>query len=159
MSERLQRLTEHPAHALANWREIVQEIDSEWNSAKTTEYRVALLHMFKATMDIAEATIVPDDLQTFREAQRKHYHSFIVQEALVGNNICTETLFATTEREIAAGRMSPDDSLRQSAVTAMAAPHLSHAELLVQQHGGGDAGAMQKSGLGQVLKRLARIFG
>jgi type VI protein secretion system component VasK len=40
---------------------------------------------------------------------------------------------AVTNREIAAGRMTPDDPIRQLAVKAAAAPHLSHAESLAQE--------------------------
>jgi hypothetical protein len=122
-----------PGAPLINWREIIKEINSEFGPAATTDYRVALLQMFKTTMDIAETTIAPEDLETFRKARRKHYHSFIVQEALVGENICTETLDAVTQREIAADRMAPDDSLREIAVRGMAAPHLSRAELIAME--------------------------
>lgn len=40
---------------------------------------------------------------------------------------------AVSDREIAAGRMTDDHSLRQLALTASVAPHLTHAELLAKQ--------------------------
>ena len=81
-------------------------------------------------MDIAETTVAPEDLKTFQGARLKHYKTFIVQEALVGENVCVETLNAITQREIAAGRMTPDEELRKTAEMGMAAPHLSRAELM-----------------------------
>ena len=120
-----------PGAPITNWREIISEVDNEWKTAGTTDHRVALLAAFKATMDIAETTIAPDDLQKFRDAREKHYKSFIVEETLVGQNVCTETLDAVTRREVEAGRMSANDPLRKGAEAAMAEPHLSRAELEV----------------------------
>jgi hypothetical protein len=132
MVDRLLELTERVSSAMTNWREIIEEINSEWERASTTEQRVSLLAMFKAIMDIAETTIAPEDLEKFREARARHYSTFVVQEALVGTNVCVETLFAVTEREITAGRMLPDHTLRQLAVKQMTEPHLSRAELEAQ---------------------------
>ena len=132
MVDRLLALSERVSSAMTNWREIIDEINSEWQRASTTEQRVSLLAMFKATMDIAETTIAPEDLEKFREARVRHYKTFIVEEALVGTNVCVETLFAVTEREITAGRMLPDHTLRQLAVKQMVEPHLSRAELQAQ---------------------------
>jgi hypothetical protein len=130
MTSRLMQLTEHPASAMTDWREIISEINSEFPQATSVDQRVALLAMFKATMDIAEKIIVPEDLATFREARAKHYAAFIVGETLVGTNVCVETLNEVTQREVAAGRMQPDAQLRQNAILAMAAPHLSRQELI-----------------------------
>src|SRR4051812_22117986 len=112
MTERLLELSENLSSAMLSWREIVKEINAGWARASTTEQRVSLLAMFKAMMDIAETTVAPDDLEKFKEARSKHYNTFIVEEALVGTNVCMETLLAVTEREIAAGRMLPGHNLR-----------------------------------------------
>ena len=115
------------------WQEIIDEINEEWdtvwNDVNGESRRDALLSIFKATMVIAEATIDPEDLENFREARRKHYASFIYQESTVGGNLCVETLNAVTLREIAAGRMTMDNSCRQLAIKAMAEPHLTREEL------------------------------
>jgi hypothetical protein len=121
-----------PGAPLVNWREINAEICEEFGRAKTEDYRVSLLAGFKATMDIAETTVAPESLKTFQEARSKQYKTFIVEEALVGENVCVETLDLVTKREIAAGRMAPDHTLRKLAEESMAAPHLSRAELLAQ---------------------------
>ena len=126
---------------LLNWREINKAVsdefgelarrkDSEFDRAITTAQYDALHVVFKSTMDIAETTIAQEDLEKFREARRKQYNIFIWQEAMVGENVCTETLNAITLREIAAGRMTPDHKCRETALIAMAAPHLRRDELL-----------------------------
>lgn len=126
------QLLNAPGAPLTNWREIIEEVNNEFGRVTTEENRAALLATFKATMDFAETTVAPDNLQTFQEARQRHYKSFIVQEALVGSNVCVETLYAITKREIDAGRMAADDSLRKTAEMGVAAPHLSRAELVAQ---------------------------
>lgn len=127
--ERLMELTESPAYVVVNWREIINEIDVELANNNSIERREALLGMFKATMDIAEKNIAPQDLETFREARRQHYSSHLIGEALVGGNVCAKTMFDVTSREIAAGRITEDDDLRKIAVAAYTAPHLTRAQL------------------------------
>jgi hypothetical protein len=75
-----------------NWQEIVAEIDREFPKAQSSGQRASLLALFKATMDIAERSIAPEDLATFRDARSKHYATSIVQDALVGTNVCVEHL-------------------------------------------------------------------
>jgi hypothetical protein len=127
------RLINAPGAPITNWREIIHEVDNEFETVKTIEHRTSLLQVFKSTMDIAETTIVAEDLEVFREARKKHYKSFIVQESLVGESICIETLDDVTKREISAGRMSPDDTLRKIAEDGMAAPHFSRAEMVASR--------------------------
>jgi hypothetical protein len=129
----LQQLLDAPGAPLTNWREIVEEVNAEFARCTTSDCRVALPATFKATIDIAETTVVPEDLETFRQARLRHYKSFVVQEATIGGNVCVETLDAITQREVAAGRMAPSDSLREVAVASMAAPHLSRAELVAME--------------------------
>lgn len=110
-----------PSH---NWQEIVREVNSEWSECvgdPNKEFkRVALLAVFMNVMDAAETTIHPDGLDDFREARRKHYSSFIYQEATVApDDIDPEKLYELTNREIAAGRLLPDSSLRRIAQQAI----------------------------------------
>lgn len=130
MSKRLQELTERPSGAIVNFQEIREEISKEFGNAKSGEYRAALLAMLKSTLDIVEATIAPEKLEEFKQIRMKEYKTYIVQEALVGENVCVETLDEVTRREIAAGRMDPSDKLRELAINGMAAPHQSRTELL-----------------------------
>ena len=124
------QLLNAPGAPLTNCQEIIKEINNEFGQAKTEDSRTALLATFKATMDIVESTVAPEELSIFQDARRKHYNSFIVQEALVGENVCVEILYAITGREVNAGRMAPDHALRKTAESGMAAPHMSRAELL-----------------------------
>ena len=153
MSERLLKLTEDPSYVLHNWREIINEIDSEFSFANTSDYRGALLQMFNTTMDIAETIIPPEDLEIFKDARTMHYKTFIVQETLVGENVCTETGYAVTQREVNAGRMLPNDKYCLSAIAAMAAPHFSRAELIKMNNE-----KISATGLKPAAKGLQRIF-
>jgi hypothetical protein len=131
---------------VCNWREINQEICREWSTlftAKITNsdwyrtelHRISLLQTFQAVMDIAESTILPEDVEVFRNAREQQYKTFIYQESMVGENVCVETLYAVTQREIDAGRMSIEHSCRKLAEEATAAPHLTRAELLQEKLG------------------------
>src|SRR5262249_4552906 len=112
-----------------------EEINNEFGRVRTEESRSAVLATFNATMDIVETMVASEDLQTFHDARQKHYKSFLVQESLVGGQVCVETLCAVTQREIDAGRMAPDDNLGKIAETGRAEPHLSRSELLAQMSG------------------------
>lgn len=126
----LQDLMDEPGAPLTNWREIIKAINDEFPAAKTEQHRVALLTVFRSTMDIAEKTVAAEDLAKFQEARGQNYSSFLVEEALIGEHVCVETMYAITQREIDAGRMTPDDNLRKGAEAGMAAPHNSRAELI-----------------------------
>jgi hypothetical protein len=130
MSDLLQRLSENPVDALSNWPQIREEIHKEHERATTTALRVTLLAMHKAILDMAERTVAPGDMDRFKVARLQDYRLLIIREALIGENVCAETLNAVTEREVAAGRMAPDNDLRETALRGIAAPHLSRAELL-----------------------------
>lgn len=126
-------LPEHPTEVLLHWREIRKKIHDEFDKATTDDQRGALLQLFTVTMNIVEPTIAQTDLETFRKARQQDYNLFIVKESLVGQNVCAETADAVTRREVAAGRMAPDHDLRQLAEAAMAAPHLTRAQLVAKE--------------------------
>lgn len=86
-------------------------------------------------MNIAETEVHPDSLENFRATRDKQYKTFIYQEAMVGENICVETLFKITDREIAAGRMPHNHSCRNLALEAVAAPHLTRQQLIKTKRG------------------------
>ena len=127
---------------MLNWKEINAEICNEWdqtfgdksdsNWPLLSVKRVDLLALFKSVMDIAESAIDPEDLEVMRDAREGQYKTFIFQEAMVGENVCVETLYAVTEREIRAGRMNSDHALRKIATDGVAVPHMTRAELLAQ---------------------------
>lgn len=156
--ERLMEMTESPAEALLNWREVVEEINIELTTNlknnESIERREALFQMLKSLMDMVEKTIAPQDLEKFREARGQQYHSFLIQEALVGVNVCAETLLAVTSREIAAGRMTEENSIRKIAVDGYAAPHLTRAQL--EEEAKGSKAEKEKGFMGRVKSFFGR---
>ena len=127
-----------------NWKEINSEICNEWdqtflvdqselNRAFLSSKRVDLLALFKVVMDIAETTVVAEDVQVIRDTREKQYNTFILQEAMVGENVCVETLYQVTEREITAGRMHSSNNLRKVALDGIAVTHFTRAELIAQK--------------------------
>jgi hypothetical protein len=95
-------------------------------------------------MDAMERGLVaqpadPKLIEDFRKARQQDYNIFIVKECtvgldtpVVGGDVSVERLMAVTNREVASGRMSEEDSLRKTAVQAAAAPHMSDAELVAK---------------------------
>ena len=154
----LAELMDEPGAPIHNWTEIRNAIHEEFPRAASVAEREALLNIFVTTMSIAEKTIGPDDLETFRDYRSKDYRLFLVIEAQVGKNACVETMFDVTEREIAAGRMKPDDELRVLTVKAMAEPHLSRAELeaLAAKESGQSDGTVQRPSAWQRFFRLRK---
>jgi len=131
-------IPEDPAEVLANWREIRRRIDHQFNEASTWDQWTGLHALRDSVLNLVKPTIHPDDQPTFQEASDKIYATLIVQESLIGTNICTETLDAVTRREIDAGRMSAKHNLRHIAEMGMLAPHLTRSQLLqaeAEQHG------------------------
>jgi TPR repeat protein len=121
--------------------EIRDKIFEEFDASSSSDQRSALLAAFKATMDIVESHLAKNgterQLAEFREARADDYTKLLVKESTVDGTvegtISPEAFMAVTNREIAAGRMTPDDPIRQLAVKAAAAPHLSHADSLAQE--------------------------
>ena len=123
----LQQLIDAPGAPVSNWHEIANEINKEFDHA-TPAQRIALLKLLHSTMDIVSHHVAPEDMEKFNEARQKQHRILVVQESVIGKNVCVEVLDAVTQREVAAGRMAPNDELRKLAITGMAAPHPSRAE-------------------------------
>ena len=143
------------------------KIQKEFDAATTGEQRGRILAIFKATMDQLERSLAArldqaQLLEDLRKARAQDYKIFIVQECtvgldtpVVGGDISIEMLMSVTNREIAAGRMTEDHSMRQLAVEGAAAPHFSHAELIAKHAKLKDKAAPKT--LGQKLKTLFRM--
>jgi hypothetical protein len=129
--------------ALTDTQAIRDKIFREFDAASTVDRRCALLADFKGTMDIAEFFVAGSGdakrLAEFRDARADDYSRLLVTESTVdgtlNGEVSPEMFMAITNREIAAGRLSPDDPIRQVAVKAAAAPHPSHAEQLAKAEG------------------------
>jgi hypothetical protein len=129
-SELLERLKAMPLGAPLAFKKIRDEIHEEHERATTTEERVTLLKIFTVVMDQVErGGLSPDDLEQLRASRLADYRLLLTRESLIGKNVSPDILYEVTEREVLAGRMAPDDDLRQLAVEGKAAPHLSPAEL------------------------------
>lgn len=134
MARDLLELTSSPSSAIRNTQAIRDKIFEMFAVSTTSDQRSSLLGMFTATMDAVERHIATTGdektLVKFRELRADDYTRLLVNESSVDETVSTEMLMAVTNREIATGRMKQDDPIRQIAVKAAAAPHLSHAELL-----------------------------
>lgn len=119
------------------------KIEKEFAAATTSDQRGKVLAIFKATMDQVERHLInlgdqAELLENLRNARAQDYKIFIVQECTVGldspggGDVSVEMLMAVTNREIAAGRMAEDHSLRKIAIESAAAPHMSHADLVAK---------------------------
>ena len=121
-----------------------ERIYKEFDAAATSDQRGTLLALFKAATDQVERTLVgradqAQMLEDFRKARDQDYKIFIVKECtvgldapVVGGDISVDMLMAVTNREIEAGRMTEEHSLRKIAVEGASALHLSHAELVAK---------------------------
>jgi hypothetical protein len=126
--------------ALTDTQAIRDKIFTDFEAAQTEEQRCALLADLKGTMDIAEFFVAKAGdakrLAEFKEARAKDYSRLIFRESAddgtLSGQLSPEMLMAVTNREIQAGRLSPDDPIRQIAVSQAAAPHLSHAEMVAK---------------------------
>jgi len=108
-----------------DFKSIREQIHDEFDRARTAEERVQLLMLFKASTDLVERNLAhdPDALEKLRNVRENDYRLFIIKECMVDENVCADTMYALTAREIAAGRMSPDHSLRTLAERQMGVPH------------------------------------
>lgn len=119
-AELLQRLKSHPVGSALDWKAVREEVAEEYDHASAVE-RGTLLQIYHAVMDQAERGISSLDLDEFRVARRQDYNRMLISECIVnGGDVSPEALKAVTEREVAAGRMAPDDNLRRLAVAGPA---------------------------------------
>ncbi|HEY5347636.1 MAG TPA: hypothetical protein VIJ72_05545 [Rhizomicrobium sp.] len=133
VNDLLKRVQTISGDASIDWREIREEIHRELDHSVTAADRITLLGIFTAVMNLVERNLeksAPDKLEEFRNIRLSDYRLMIVKEAMVGDNVCADTLYAITGREIAAGRMSSNDGLRDTAVQGVSVPHPSRDELI-----------------------------
>jgi hypothetical protein len=138
-AEELLEMTSSLWVAITDPGRVRNKIHEEFDAAKTSEERGALLALFKATFDITESHLAknsPEKLAEFQKARAQDYNLFLVKECTVGldspggGDVSVEMLRAATDREVAAGRMTEDHTLRKLAVEGCVAPHLTHAQLI-----------------------------
>jgi hypothetical protein len=134
LAELVQRVKELGIDSPADWVQLRAQIFREHMRATTTEERVALLKAWHASMNLLQVlldrTASAEEADRFNAAWLADYRELLVQETLVGANICASLLDEVTRREVAAGRLASDDALRQVAERTVAAPHYSRTELV-----------------------------
>ena len=104
---------------------IRNEIHKEFEQTASSDKRVSLIKLFNAVADAVERTggLTPPQLEQFRATRKADYKHLIVTEAQSGENwksTFAHDLLEVTKREIAAGRMAPDDKMHQLAVEGVA---------------------------------------
>lgn len=124
---------ESPAEALASWRQLRVSIHDAFENAKSAGQRAALLALNHSIMNMAEKAMDPKDLENFREIRGHSYSLLVVKECLVGDQVSATTAAAVTRREVAAGRMAANHSLRKLEQMTAFAAHLIRTRLLAQQ--------------------------
>lgn len=149
VDENLARLREisalgDPASIASRFEEIRSLAPLALQSAESEEQRVEVLEIFhrmKVEMTRPTSLTGPDGVRdpsvakveaTFAELLEREYRRMLGQEFYIGENVSAELWNKVTLREVAAGRMAPDDSFRKHAETAVLAPHMSTAELVEQ---------------------------
>jgi hypothetical protein len=115
------RLPLQPSESSFNWRRIRDRIAEGYSLVSTTD-RVKLLELYQAVIEMAERQIPPNELERFRVGRRQDYSRMLVSEWLSRDGtISSATMDAVTRREVAAGRMSPNDELRRIAAAGVVA--------------------------------------
>ena len=142
-----------------NWRSLLEQLREEHHNAPSTEERVQLLEIRDTLMNLIEETDTPEDqIPAFRKFRLQEYHALVLREAVIGRNVCIEMLDAITIREMAAGRMAPDDELRDLVKTGRAVPHYSQAELeLIAMREAKEAAGLTPMGWRGLLQRLGSL--
>jgi hypothetical protein len=111
----LKRLSSVPCGSELDFLKIRDEIFENYERATTTHERNALLDIRNAIMDNFERSISSDDLEAFKKVRQQEYRLLLITEAVSGEYISPKAIDAVTRREVAAGRMAPDDEFRQLA--------------------------------------------
>jgi hypothetical protein len=105
------------------WNKFRKETVEHFERATSTPEQVAVLRVYKALMDEIEQApgTSPEDLATINEARRNEYHLMLIAEGARPDGLLDpQKMEEITRREIEAGRMAPDDGLRQDTVRALA---------------------------------------
>jgi len=100
---------------MPDFRVIRERVHDEFDVATSSEERGLLLAILKVAMDGQEVRLAGDDLLKFQKLRTEDRNILLIKECLVGTDVCPHRMLAATDREIAAGRMSETDELREIA--------------------------------------------
>jgi len=104
------------------WNKFRGEIVEHFRRATTTPERVALLRAYKALMDAVEQApgFAEEDAGKIKKLRLREYRLMLIAEAARPDGLAEpQKMEVITRREIEAGRMSPDDGLREDAVRTL----------------------------------------
>jgi hypothetical protein len=98
-----------------DWMTFREEIARLHEEAKTQEEYVTLLETHKNLVTVAEHCFPPDQCAEIRRIAKGEYKLFLSVEAMEGDEINPVMLDRITAREVAAGRLEPEDDFRKLA--------------------------------------------
>ena len=101
------------ADSSPNWVVYRQEIVDLSPKLRDEADRVAILSVYKVLMDTVEPSVLVTDLPAFQKARLQDYRLLLVEEAADGGELDPRKLDYITKREVDAGRLAPDDDLRE----------------------------------------------
>ncbi|MDQ0319687.1 hypothetical protein QO002_001825 [Pararhizobium capsulatum DSM 1112] len=106
-----------------DWRQAREEIHDAHDLATNAAERVLCLGVHKAIMDAVERHGAVSDVECFRKTRRQDYNLLLIKEVMIGKTdglIDPIALAEITGREVAAGRMPPDDEFHKLATAGAA---------------------------------------
>lgn len=98
-----------------DWRTFQQEIDRLHKESRTQDEYVTLLEAHRNLVAVAEHCFSPETCAEVRRIAASEYKTFLLAEAMEGELVNPVVLDRITAREVEAGRLAPDDDLRQLA--------------------------------------------
>lgn len=98
-----------------DWHTFQKEIARLNGEAKTQEEYVTVLEAHRNLIAVAEHSFPPETYEEIKRIGEGEYKLFLNVEAMEGELINPVMLDRITAREVASGRMCPDDSFRQLA--------------------------------------------
>lgn len=127
MNERLEKLLADASRAqTVDWLELRDRLFDEHGQATSSLDKGDCIAAFKALMDAVERQAPAADLAKIREARRRDYNLFVINESMVDGQVEPPKLAEVTAREVTAGRMAPNHRLRVLAIFSA----FGHANLL-----------------------------
>ena len=102
---------------VTNFHTIVDSLNKE---AKTDDDQVALIRITEAMDElvIRRGGLPPQDLEAFQKVQLSTYRHMLLIQGSENGNVIPVRMDHITRREVAAGRMSADDDLRNLAIAS-----------------------------------------
>ena len=118
-NELIESIERQMATGEIEWRQAREDIHAVHRNATTEAERVLCLSLHKAVMDAMErneGAIIPGGMGDFRKLREQDYNLLLVSEVMIGRTdglVDPVAMRRITDREVAAGRMSPDDEMRK----------------------------------------------